>query len=190
MCTITVDFSSTLYIHMCILQYIKNSYSSLYSSSLLPQQWEDDSVDSVALMCQGVSITDSSHMYSLIVMYPQLPYSCSKVQMRETRQAIWEELWHKSSSNNRLAVWMPLRISVRVFSICRFLCLSFILSHLVQLSLLVHVQYACSVTEMLCTLWCSTTIPALHALHRSQCKLAPRRLWHTREMRSWHMDHV
>ena len=114
-------FSSILYIRMCILQYIKNAYSSLYSSSLLLQQWKDDSVDSVALMCQGVSITDSSHMYSLIVMYPQLPYSCSKVQMRETRQAIWEELWHKSSSNNWLAVWMPLRISVRVFLSVAFL---------------------------------------------------------------------
>lgn len=83
---------SVLYIHICIHQYMEDTYSSLYSSSLPLQQWKDDSVDSVALMCQGVSRTDSSHMCSLIVMYPQLPYSCPMVQMRETRQAIWEKL--------------------------------------------------------------------------------------------------
>lgn len=100
---------------------MKDTYLSLYLSSL--QEWRDDSVDSVALMCQGEPRTDSSHMYSLIVMYPQIPYSRPMVQMRDTRQAIWEMLWHKSSSNNWLAVWMPLHISVTVFSICRFLCL-------------------------------------------------------------------
>lgn len=36
-------------------------------------------------MCQGVSRTDSSHMYSLIVMYPQFQCSCPCpiVQMRD-----------------------------------------------------------------------------------------------------------
>lgn len=116
---------SIMYIQICIHQYIKETYSNLHSSSLPLQQWKDDSVDSVALMCQGVSRTDSSHMYSLIVMYSQLPYSCLMVQIRETRQAIWEKLWHKPSSNNSLAVWMPLRISVIVFlSVAFFVLLS------------------------------------------------------------------
>lgn len=126
---ITIIFFSILYIHICIHQYIEDTYSSLYAFSLPFQQWKDDSVDSVALMCQGVSRTDSSHMYSLIVMYPQLPCSCPMVQMRETRQAIWEKLWHKSSSNNWLKdMWRGIHAAT-VF--CLLLCLPLALSHLV-----------------------------------------------------------
>lgn len=81
---------------------LKNSTTPLYLSSPLLQPQKYNAVDTIALMCHGVPRTDSSRMYSLIVMNPQLPYSCPIVQTRETRQTMWEKLKCKSSSNNWL----------------------------------------------------------------------------------------
>jgi len=108
-------------------------------------------------MCQGVSGKDSSHMFSLIVMYPWLPYICPMVQMRKTRQAIWEKLWHRSLSTHCLCERLPVYLS-RLFCL---LCLPLALSHLVQLSVWMYNVYVCVVTVMPYTTQCrSINIPS------------------------------
>lgn len=128
-------------------------------------------------MCRGVSRTDSSHMYSLIVMYPQLPYSCPTAQMTETRRPIWEKLKRESSSNNWLAVWMTLRHS---FAIPRLLCLP---SHPVIWFSRLQARYVWSVTVIARTPQGSVNVPSTKSAAQSpSCTHAGR------ETRAWHED--
>ena len=100
-------------------------------------------------MCQGVSRTDSSHMYRLIVMYPQFQCSCPIVQMRDKTSHMGKVMTQVIIKQLTQCMNAPLHVC-HSFPFCLPLCLphsqSFSLAVCWYTLLQVYI-----VTEMHCT---------------------------------------